>query len=124
MESSNSHSGSSLDEFWRDAGNGGFFSYNLSTNRETDVRLIVRYWGNEWGGRKFDISVDDEKLLTEDNTGRWYQSQFQEVSYAIPESMVKGKDHIRVRFQALPDNTAGAVYRIRLVRKNNSAGTH
>jgi DUF1680 family protein len=124
MQSSNSHSGSSLDEFWRDAGNGGYFSYSLATNRETDVSVIVRYWGNEWGGRKFDISIDDEKLLTEDNTGRWYHSQFQEVTYAIPDSMVKGKDHIRLRFQALPDNTAGAVYRIRLVRKNNTAGTH
>jgi hypothetical protein len=31
--------------------------------------------------------------------------------------MVEGKDHIRIRFQALPGNTAGAVYYIRLTRK-------
>ncbi|MDM8161535.1 hypothetical protein QUH73_17065 [Labilibaculum sp. K2S] len=33
--------------------------------------MRVRYWGAEWGSRKFDIYIDDEKLLTEDNTGKW-----------------------------------------------------
>ncbi len=122
MQSSNSNSGSNMDEFWRDAVNGGYFSYSLATNRETDASLMVRYWGNEWGSRKFDISIDDEKLLTEDNTGRWYQSKFVEVTYAIPASMVKGKDHMRLRFLALPGNTAGAVYGIRLVREKAAAG--
>lgn len=42
--------------------------------------------------------------------------KFQDVEYTIPNSMVKGKDHIRLKFQALPGNTAGAVYDIRLVR--------
>jgi hypothetical protein len=39
------------------------------------------------------------------------------IEYAIPDSMIKGKDHVRVKFQALPGNTAGGVYYIRLVRK-------
>lgn len=119
MKSSNSNSGSYLDEFWRDASNGGYFSYKLATNGETDLSLIVRYWGYEWGNRMFDIYIDDEKLLTENNTGKWYQSKFQDVEYAIPNSMVKGKDYIRLKFQALLDNTAGAVYYIRLVRSKN-----
>ena len=122
MQSSNSNAGSYLDEFWRDAVNGGYFSYSMATNRETDLSVMVRYWGYEWGSRMFDIYIDDEKLLTENNTGRWYQSKFQEVTYTVPESMVKGKDHIRLRFQALPGNTAGAVYCIRLVRKKDAAG--
>ena len=116
MQSSNSHTGTNFDEFWRDAGNGGYFSYNLTTHGDTNLSLVVRYWGNEWGNRKFEICIDDAKLLTEDNTGRWSQSKFQDVTYAIPASMVKGRDHIRVKFQALPGNTAGAVYYIRLVR--------
>ena len=78
---------------------------------------MVRYWGAEWGGRKFDIYIDDEKLLTEENTGRWNQSRFFEVTYAIPDSMVRDKQQIRVRFQSLPSNTAGAVYFIRLLRQ-------
>jgi hypothetical protein len=111
-----------LDEFWWDASNGGYFSYNLATNGETDLSLIVRYWRYEWGNRMFDIYIDDEKLLTENNTGKWYQSKFQNVKYTIPNSMVKGKDHIRLKFQALLGNPAGTVYNIRLVRRKDTTG--
>ena len=121
VESSNSNSGVSLDEFWRDASNGGYFSYNLATKSKTDLSLLVRYFGYEWGSRKFNIYIDDEKLITEDNTGRWYQSKFENVEYKIPDSMIKGKDHIRVKFQALPGSTAGAVYNIRLLKPNDTA---
>jgi uncharacterized protein len=117
MEKLKSNTGNFQDEFWRDARNEGYFSYNMTTNSETGLSLMVRYWGAEWGNRKFDIFIDNEKLVTEDNTGRWNQSQFQEVKYEIPDSMVKDKKQIRVKFQALPGNTAGAVYYIRLVRK-------
>lgn len=119
MESERSNSGNFQDEFWRDARNEGYFSYQLSTNSESNLSLIVRYWGAEWGSRKFDIYIDDNKLISEDNTGRWNLGSFQEVEYKIPNSMIQGKDKIRVKFQALPRNTAGAVYYIRLVRNNN-----
>jgi hypothetical protein len=117
MQRQSSSTGNNLDEFWRDARNGGFFSYKMATNNETGLSLIVRYWGAEWGNRKFDIYIDDQKLITEDNTGRWNQSQFQDIEYAIPDAMVKGKESVRVKFQALPGSTAGAVYYIRLARK-------
>ena len=75
------------------------------------------YWGSSWGGRKFEIYIDGQKLISEDNTGRWNQSRFQEVEYDIPESMLQGKNEIRVKFQAIPGNTIGPVYNIRLFRK-------
>lgn len=117
MQSEQSRKGTFMDEFWRDANNGGYFSYQLTTNGETDLSLRVRYWGAEWGNRQFDLYIDEEKLLTENNTGRWNQSQFQEIEYPIPVSMLQGKKQIRVKFQALPQNTAGAVYYLRLLRK-------
>jgi len=80
---------------------------------------MVRYWGAEWGNRKFDIFIDDKKLVTEDNTSKWNQSMFKDVVYPIPDSMVKGKAHVRVKFQSLPESTAGAVYYLRLIRKKN-----
>ena len=117
MERMRSSSGTFHDQFWRDARNEGYFSYQMATGSETGLSLMVRYWGAEWGNRKFDIFIDDEKLVTEDNTGRWNQSRFQEVTYEIPDAMVKDKTHIRVKFMALPGNTAGAIYYLRLVRK-------
>src|SRR5665647_336426 len=111
-----SNKGNNLNEFFREARDGGYFSYDLATKSETDLCLMVRYWGAEWGNRKFDISIDDEKLVTEDNTNKWNQSMFKDVIYPIPDSIVTGKTHIRVKFQSLPGSTAGAVYYIRLVR--------
>lgn len=119
IKSSGSSSGNHLNEFWRDARNEGYFSYVMASGSETGLCLIVRYWGAEWGKRKFDIFIDDKKLISEDNTGKWNQSMFQETVYDLPEIMLRGKDELRVKFQALPGNTAGAVYNIRLARKKN-----
>jgi DUF1680 family protein len=119
IQSKNSNTGNLHDEFWRDARSDGYFSYQLSTNNETGLSLLVRYWGAEWGNRKFDIYIDDEKLVTEDNTGKWNQSKFQNIEYAIPDAMVKGKSKVRIKFQALPGNTAGAVYYLQVLRNKN-----
>ena len=73
IEKSNSKTGNNQGQFWRDASDGGYFSYNMSTNKQTGLALVVRFWGAEWGSRKFDIYVDDEKLVAEDNTDRWNQ---------------------------------------------------
>lgn len=115
-----SNTGNVNNEFYRDARDEGFFSYNMATGQETGISLNVRYWGAEWGNRKFDIYIDDVKLLTVNNTGKWEQSQFKEETYPLPDTMVAGKNHIRVKFQALPDNTAGGVYYIRLVRNSET----
>ena len=120
MQSSNSNTGNQFDEFWRDANNGGYFSYKLATKGETDLSLMIRYFGYEWGGRKFDIFIDNEKLISEDNTGRWYQSKFIDVEYKIPMQMLKGKDYVRVKFQAALHSTAGAVYFIRLLKSGET----
>lgn len=117
MHQENSRSGNANGEFFREAGSNGYFSYELKTNSQSNLSLIVKYWGAEWGGRKFDIYIDKEKLLTENNTGRWNQSKFQYITYEIPNSMIQGKSSISVKFSALPGNTAGAVYHIRLVGK-------
>lgn len=116
MLSDKSRKGSAQDRFFREAANGGYFSYSMATANETALRLLVRYWGAEWGNRKFDIYIDDQKLVTEDNTGKWNQSKFINVEYAIPASVLKGKDHVRVKFQALSDASAGPVYYLRLVK--------
>jgi len=118
MQTGKSTKGNNVNEFFREARDGGFFSYDLVTKSETKLSLFVRYWGAEWGTRKFDIYIDDQKLATEDNTNRWNQSLFQNVVYPIPDSMVKGKSHIRVKFQAIQGTTAGAVYIVRLIRAN------
>jgi len=118
LQASLSNTGNNQGEFWRDANDEGFFSYRLSTNNETDLTLMIRYWGSEWGNRMFNIYIDEEKLITENNTGKWNQSRFFEIEYPIPAAMLTGKKDLRVKFQSLPKNTAGAFYYVRLLRKN------
>lgn len=120
METNKSNTGNNQDVFFRDArGEDGFFSYKLNTQGETKLSLMVKYWGAEWGTRRFDIYIDDQKLLTEDNTGKWNLSAFQNTVYDIPESMLKGKSSIRVKFQAQKGSTAGGVYYLRLLKDDN-----
>lgn len=116
MQSDKSRTGDNQDQIFREAFNGGYFSYNMATNNETGLSLMVRYWGAEWGSHKFDIYIDDKKLATEDNTGKWNQSQFKEITYSIPDEMVKGKANVRVKFVAHDGSSAGPVYYVRLVR--------
>lgn len=118
MQQMNTGTGNRLDEFWREARNGGFISYQLSTNNETALSLMVRYWGAERGNRKFDIMIDDQLLISEDLTDKWNEQQFKEVTYQIPESMLKNKKQVTIKFQAKQGSTAGAFYQVRLVRKN------
>jgi uncharacterized protein len=117
LEQESSGTGNHLDAFWRDAKNGGYFSYKMRTNNETSLSLMIRYWGAEWGSRKFEIYIDDQKLIAEDNTGRWNLSQFRDIIYTIPPEMLTNKTAIRVKFKALPGNIAGAVYSIRLIKQ-------
>lgn len=117
IQKQNSNTGNYLDEFWRDARNGGYFSYQLATNAETNLNLVVRYWGAEKGNRTFEILIDDEKLVTETINGKWEQQKFMEAEYSIPASMLKNKTSVRVKFQSSQGTTAGSVYYVRLVKK-------
>ena len=115
IEKENSGTGNTQNILYRDARNGGFFSYEMSTRSVTNASLLVRYWGAEWGSRKFEIYIDDIKLVTEDNTGRWNQSQFKDITYPIPEAILKGRNNLRVKFQAMPGSAVSPVYNIRLL---------
>ncbi|MDP4203795.1 MAG: glycoside hydrolase family 127 protein [Bacteroidota bacterium] len=117
IQKENSNTGNNQDEFWRDARDGGYFSYRLSTNKETNLSLLIRYWGNEKGPRNFDIYIDDVKLTSENLSGKWNSNKFQNVEYAIPDAAVAGKDFVRVKFVPQQKNMTASVYYIRLLRK-------
>lgn len=116
MERKSSNAGNTLDHFWRDARDGGYFSYTLTTDGAIDLSLGVRYLAGDRGNKKFSIYIDDEKLIDEDNNGKWADQGFKEVEYKIPDAMLKGKKTVKVKFQASSGTTAGPVYYIRLLK--------
>jgi hypothetical protein len=120
MEEKNSTKGTANGEFYRDAGkcsggDGGLISYEFETNSEDSLSLMVRYWGNESCTRTFDISIDNEKLTTETISNRWKKDEFVNVTYPIPDKMIKGKKVVRISFSAT-SGMVGGIYSVRLLR--------
>lgn len=101
---------------WRDARDGGWFSFDLKTLPDTPQDLVCTYWGSEAGSRAFDILVDGVKIaaqtLHEDKPGQYF-----DVVTPIPAEMVAGKSKVRVRFQAHPGAMAGGLFGCRVVRR-------
>lgn len=111
-----STTGNTNNVFFREAQNGGWFSYEFETQGKTDLALYVKYWGvDDWGTRRFEILVDDEKLIELNNSRRWLSSVFKTEEYKIPASMLEGKQVIRIRFQSQRGTQVGGVYDLRLV---------
>jgi len=115
MQNENSRTGSSSDEFWRDASDGGYFSYRMSTREHNNLSLNVRYQSAGVPGKKFEIYIDEKLLKSVDHTQDTKKSGFYNEEYAIPTDMLKGKQQLRVKFLALAGKTTDPVYHIRLV---------
>ncbi len=49
MQNDKSRTGNNQDQMFREAFNGGYFSYNMATNNQTNLSLMVRYSGSRTG---------------------------------------------------------------------------
>ena len=116
MQSASASQGYHLDESWRDAGKGGYFSYKLATGGEKTLTLRVRYWGEESGRRKFDILADGQKIGTEDFTQGPKTRAFVEKEYAIPATLLEGKSTVEIRFQPQDGCRTGRVFHVALLK--------
>lgn len=118
MQKKNSNSGTANGEYWRD---GEEFSYLMQTKgRSEGMSLMVRYWGGDAGNRNFDILVDNTVVATESLTGG--RNEFVNIEYAVPSSLLEGKESVRVKFRARPGNIAGGVFYLRLLMSETAAG--
>lgn len=117
MEKENSSSGNMMDAFWRDAKNGGYFSYKLNTQNETGLSLMVSYWNEPDDQKAFDIYIDGKKLDTGSADKKSAKPGLSNVEYIIPDPLLKGNAAIRVKFQAGQSTETGRIFKIRLLRK-------
>jgi hypothetical protein len=109
------NSGSFHGRAWRDAHNGGWFSFVLQVPDGQPAELVCSYWGSDRGGRKFDILADGQCLATQElNNNR--PGEFFDVVYPLPPELTKGKTNVTVRLQAHPANIAGGLFDLRLLR--------
>lgn len=108
-------SGPFADRFWRDAENGGWFSYDLAVPGTGALELFVVYWGSDSGAREFDILVGGEKIATQKLAAE-KPDRFFDAAYPIPRALTDGKTKVTVKFLARPGNLAGGIFDCRLLR--------
>lgn len=112
----NSTTGVYRNVYYRDATSGGWFSYDMNTKGLDTLKLKVTYWGNETGNRAFDIIVEDDTIFSENISGKFGIDEFRTADYLIPVKTVKGKNLIKVKFDAKASNIVGGVYHVRLMK--------
>lgn len=106
--------GRHTDRAWRDARDGGWFSYKMHVDANAPLILRCTFWGNERGDRTFDIFADNELLKTYTLT-ETENNEFIHLDLALPDSLIKGKTKLTVKFQAHPKNSAGGIFDLRIL---------
>jgi hypothetical protein len=99
---------------WRDARDGGWFSYDLKIKNDSPQILRCTYWGQEYGARTFDVLVDGKIIATTTltDTGR---AEFYNVDLPLDPQSLNGKKQVNVKLQAHPGNTAGGIFDLRIL---------
>jgi len=114
LQGENTQSGELNGRRWRHAPD-GWFSYDVKVLPDQPISLGVTYWGSDAGNRSFDVLVNGETVATQ-RLERNHPEEFFDETYAVPASLTQGKDHVTVRFQAKPGNTAGGVFGLRVLK--------
>lgn len=100
---------------FREVDRGGWFSCEMKVLKNEPVSLVVEYWGGYTGGKTFDILVENQKIATENISGK-KPGEFIDVTYNIPEELISGKEKITVKFVPHEGHRAGPVFGVRTIK--------
>jgi hypothetical protein len=103
-----------VESHWRDAHDGGWFSYELKVDPTRRNVLRLTFWGQERGPRTFDVSVNGHtmKTISLGDTGR---QDFVNQDMSLPVDLIEGNATITVRLQAHGGNFAGGLFDLRIM---------
>jgi len=93
----------------------GWFSYDLKLVSGRPAAVVATYRGGEGRRRAFDVLVDGKKIATE--SLEYHPTEALDKEYELPLDLVRGKDHLTVKFQAEPQAIAGALIELRTVTR-------
>ena len=103
---------------WRDASNGGWFSYTVAVNPDKQMELVLTYSSTDGGNREFEILVDNKKIAEQKLRAETFSAWIDKV-YPIPFELTKGKKTVTVKVQALPGKIAGGVFGLRTQKQKD-----
>jgi hypothetical protein len=103
---------------WRHATKGGYFMYNLKSLPDEAQSLYLLFRAADGGERTFDLLVDGRlvKTFNHNKPVEGASTVLYSVIVPIPETLTKGKKDITVKLQAKPENIAGSIFDLRLIR--------
>ncbi|MGN0353305.1 MAG: beta-L-arabinofuranosidase domain-containing protein [Roseburia sp.] len=108
LEAENSSTGTFDGLKYRDAGEGGYFSYEMKVDGTATNYLSVKYYSGD-AGRTFRIYVDDEILeevtLEDENPGDFYEKL-----YEIPTALTEAKERAVIKFETVGNSFAGGIF--------------
>jgi DUF1680 family protein len=108
QQGSNTFRGTHQERNWRDAREGGFFSYDMKVLPDVPMRLECTYWGGN-AGREFEVLVNDSQIASV-TISEGHTEQFFTEGYRIPAYLTKDRDKVMVKFKAPADGFAGGVF--------------
>jgi len=127
LKTENSYSDYSLvaEKAWRDARDGGFFSYDVKVKPDEQMYLMVTYWGSDMFigidgkhyERDFDILINDEVIVSQRLECK-HPGELFDVFYPIPQELTLGQKQVEVRFQSSEGTIAGGVYELRITSES------
>ncbi len=115
MKGENTSTGSMGENKWRDARDGGWFSFDMKVaDAAIAQNLVCMYWGSD-AGREFDILVDGKRIATQVlNNGKPNQFIYEE--YKLPAELLQNKNSVTITFQSPKGGIAGGLFGCRIVK--------
>ncbi len=122
MLTDKSSTGSFNGLMYRDASAGGYFQYEMKVDSSVKNYLVVNYFSGD-AGRAFTIYAND-KVLKEVTLEDVDPDNFYQVSYELPQDVVKGNETVTIKFAADKNSLAGGIFdRVYILREYTANAT-
>ena len=117
MKEKNTFKGNAHDESFRGINKDGFLSLEMAPSSNHNLTVDLRVWGDEQGDCGLTVSVEGIEIGKENLSGKWNEKAFRNLTFALPEELVEGKDNITLTIAPISGNRIPGIYEVRLLRK-------
>ena len=95
---------------------GGWLSFDMKVIKNTPMALVIEYWGGFTGSKTFDILVNEQKIATENISGK-KDGTFIDIQYDLPEELTANKSKITIKFDPHEGHRAGPFFYARTIKR-------
>ncbi|MDQ3395824.1 MAG: glycoside hydrolase family 127 protein [Bacteroidota bacterium] len=100
---------------WRQATEGGWFSYEMKVDPKKKNTVILTLKSND-EGKDFEVYIDDHKISALPREMKTFEDFF-EVHYPIPKKLSSAKQNLVIKIQAQNKEKTRAVFECRIIKE-------